>query len=70
MSTTEATAEVFVTAFKALKPKQRAAVMERLFTDKQLADEAADTLLVERRRSEPVRPLGAVLRDLKIRVCV
>ncbi len=68
MSSTEATAEVFVTAFKALKPKQRAAVMERLFTDKRLAEEAADTLLVERRRTEPARPLSAVLRDLKIRV--
>lgn len=68
MSSTEATAEVFVTAFKALKPKQRAAIMERLFTDKHLAEEAVDTLLVERRRSEPARPLRAVLRNLKIRV--
>ena len=68
MSAIEATAEVFVTAFKALKPKQCAAVMERIFADKRLAEDAANTLLTERRRSEPSRPLNAVLRDLKIRV--
>lgn len=68
MSATEATAEVFITAFKALKPKQRAAVMELIFADKQLAEDAADTLLLERRRNEPSRPLSTVLRELKIRV--
>ena len=68
MSVTEATAEVFVTAFKALKPNQRAAVMERIFADKQLSEDTADTLLIERRRNEPARPLSTVLRDVKIRV--
>lgn len=60
MSAAEATAEVFVTAFKGLKPKRRAAVMERILADKQLAEDAADTLLHERRRPEPARPLTAV----------
>jgi hypothetical protein len=60
MSATEATAEVFVTAFKALKPKGRAAVMERILADKHLAEDAADTLLLERRRPEAARPLTVV----------
>ena len=65
---TEATAEIFITAFKALKPGQRAAVMERIFSDRSLAEDAADTLLLERRRDEPARPLAEVLHRLRIPV--
>lgn len=67
MSAAEATAELFITTFNALKPKRRAAVMERILPDKQLAEDAADTLLFERGRPEPARPRSAVLRDSKIR---
>ncbi len=35
MSATEATAEIFVTAFKALKRKEREAVLQKLVTDTQ-----------------------------------
>jgi hypothetical protein len=36
MSAIEATAEVFVTAFKSLKPRQHEAVLERMLADKEL----------------------------------
>ena len=68
MSATEATAEIFVTAFKALRPKQREAVLQKLVTDAQLAGDLADTLALEARRHQSRTPLREVLKDLQIRV--
>jgi hypothetical protein len=68
MSATEATAEVFMTAFKALKSRERAAVLERLVSDVTLAEDLADSLKLEARRHQPHQPLRTVLKDLKIRV--
>jgi hypothetical protein len=67
MSATEATAEIFVTAFKALKPKQREAVWQKLVADAGLADDLADTLALEARRHQPHTPLRDALKDLRIR---
>jgi hypothetical protein len=67
MSATEATAEIFVTAFKALKPKQREAVWQKLVADAELADDLADTLALEARRHQPHTPLRDALKDLRIR---
>ena len=68
MSVTEATAEVFVTAFKALKRREREAVLQKLLADAELADDLADTLVLEARRRQPRVPLRDVLKDLRIRV--
>ena len=68
MSATEATAEVFVTAFKALKPREREAVLTKLVADTKLAEDLADTLALEARRHQPRQPLRGVLKELKIRV--
>jgi hypothetical protein len=67
MSATEATAEVFVTAFKALKRKEREAVLQKLFSDARLAGDLEDTLALEARRSQPRTPLRDALKDLRIR---
>jgi len=68
MSATEATAEVFVTAFKALKRKEREAVLQKLVADARLADDLTDTLALEARRHQPHEPLREVLKSLRIRV--
>jgi hypothetical protein len=68
MSATEATAEVFVTAFKALKRREREAVLERLVSDSKLAEDLADTLALEARRHQPRQPLRDALKELKVRV--
>jgi len=68
MSAIEATAEVFVTAFKSLKPRQREAVLEKMLSDEVLAEDVADTLALEARRHQPRRPFRDVLKELKIRV--
>ena len=67
MSATEATAEVFLTAFKALKRREREAVLEKLVSDAQLAEDLADTLALEARRHQPHQPIRDALKDLKIR---
>jgi hypothetical protein len=67
MSATEATAEIFVTAFKALKRKEREAVLQKLVADAELADDLADTLALEARRHQPHMPLRDVIKDLGIR---
>ena len=66
MSATEATAEVFVTAFKALRPRAREAVLERMLADKDISDDMADTLALEARRHQPRQPFRQVLKELKI----
>ena len=68
MSATEATAEIFVTAFKALKREEREAVLQKLVTDAELADDLADSLALETRRNQPRTPLREALKDLRIRV--
>ncbi len=68
MSATEATAEIFMTAFKALKRKERDAVLQKLVADAEVAEDLADTLALEARRDQPRVPLRDVLKDLRIRV--
>jgi len=51
-----------------LKRKEREAVLQKLVTDAELADDLADTLALEARRDQPHTPLRDVLKDLRIRV--
>ncbi len=55
MSATEATAEIFVTAFKTLKPRQREVVLEKMLADNKLKFSVTmmDTLVLEARRHQP-----------------
>jgi hypothetical protein len=66
MSAIEATAEVFVTAFKSLKPRQREAVLERMLADEELSDDIADTLALEARRHQPRQPFRQAMKELGI----
>jgi hypothetical protein len=65
MSATEATAEIFVTAFKALKRKEREAVLQKLVADAELADDLADRLALEAVRHQSHGPLRDVLRGFE-----
>ena len=60
MSPTEATAEVFLTAFRALSRKERQAVLARLASDPDLREDLHDLALVAQRRDEPSRPLRSL----------
>jgi hypothetical protein len=68
MSAAQATAEVFVTAFKSLKRREREAVFERLLADEELSEDIADTLALEARRHQPRQSLRQTLKELNIRV--
>jgi hypothetical protein len=63
MSASEATAEVFWTAFRSLPKKGQEAVMSRFLKDKQLREDIIDIATIEQRRREPGRSLGSYLAD-------
>jgi len=63
MSPTEATAEVFLTAFRALSKKERQAVLARLAVEPDLQEDLQDLALVAQRRGEPSRPLRDYLAE-------
>jgi hypothetical protein len=65
MTENEATAEVFWTAFKGLPRIGRRAVLQRILKDKNLRRDLMDLAIIANRRSEPVRPLRAYLKDIK-----
>lgn len=67
MSAIEATAEVFFTAFKSLKPRQREAVLERMLADDEVSADIADTLALESRRHQPRQSFRKAIKELGIK---
>ena len=63
MTATEATAEVFWTAFRALSKKEREAVVERLLRDEEFMEDLIDSVILEQRQKEPSRSLDEYLAD-------
>ncbi len=67
MTSSEATAEVFWTAFSALDREARDKFMEKMVADPELREELEDLLDLEiaaERSGEPTRPLDEVLAEL------
>lgn len=63
MTKTEATAEVFWTAFNVLPVEEKRAVLQRIIRDENLRRDLMDLALIEERRSEPARPLREYLKE-------
>ena len=63
MIATEATAEVFCTAFRALSKKEREAVVERLLEDEDFMEDLIDIVILDQRQNEPSRSLDEYLAD-------
>ena len=61
MTATEATAEVFWTAFRALSKKEKEAVVERLLRDEEFMEDLIDIVILEQRQNEPSRSLDEYL---------
>ncbi len=53
MTTKEATAEVFWTAFKALPKREQEAIIARLLGDKDFVEDLMDIARIEQARCEP-----------------
>jgi hypothetical protein len=62
-----ATADVFLTALKALPKGERDAVLVKIARDKALARDILDLALIATRRSEPSRPFRDYLSERKRR---
>lgn len=63
MNATEATAEVFWTAFRALPKKERNAGVGKLLADREFMEDLIDIVIFEQRRDEPSRSLDEYLAD-------
>ncbi len=67
MTKTQATAEVFWTAFEALRPVDKQAVLRRMLQDASLRRDLLDLATIESRASEPARPLSKYLEGRRQR---
>ena len=63
MTKTEATAEVFWTAFTVLPIEEKRAVIQRIILDEDLRRDMMDLSIIEERRNEPERPLREYLQE-------
>jgi hypothetical protein len=61
MTQPQATAEVFWTAFKALKQEEREAFISRLMKDKKLAEDLRYAVVIHERRKETTVSLDSYL---------
>ena len=63
MTRAEATAEVFLTALRALPKREREAVLSGIAEDERLREELFDLALIAARRKEPSRPFREYLAE-------
>jgi hypothetical protein len=63
MTETEATAEVFWTAFQVLDQAEQQAFLHRIIKDVELRHDLVDLALIEERCEEPARPLREYLEE-------
>ncbi|MBI5055891.1 MAG: hypothetical protein HZB61_04670 [Nitrospirae bacterium] len=59
MKTNQATAEVFFTAFKALKSKEKEAFLEKIVSDPELREDLVDIALIEKAKKIKGKPVSA-----------
>ncbi len=63
MTTVQATAEVFLTALRALPRKEREAVLASITDDEDFRENLLDLALIADRRGEPSRPFDEYLAE-------
>lgn len=63
MTTSQATAEVFATAFRALPKKERQTVLALITDDKEVREDILDLTVFAERRDEPSRPFREFLAE-------
>lgn len=61
MTEPQATAEVFWTAYKAMKPKEREAFLAKLMKDKDLAEDLRYGAIIQERKNETTVSLDSYL---------
>jgi hypothetical protein len=63
MTASQATAEVFLTALRALPEEERQAVLARITEDEQWREDIKDLAVFSQRRNESSRPFRAFLEE-------
>jgi hypothetical protein len=63
MTKTEATAEIFITAFNALSKQEKDTVVQRLLSNKVFREDIIDWMIIEKRKKEPSRTLSDYLKS-------
>jgi hypothetical protein len=63
MTGSQATAEVFLTAFRTLPKRERQAVLAGIAADRELREDLFDLAVVARRRRQPSRPFREYLEE-------
>lgn len=63
ITATNATAEIFWTAFRAMPKKERIAVVDKLLTDNEFMEDLIDISILKQRENEPSRSLDEYLAD-------
>jgi hypothetical protein len=63
MATSDATATIFLTAFRALPKKEREAILARLLKDREFREDLIDTVIIDQRHKEPSKSLDAYLAE-------
>ena len=63
MTVSQATAEVFLTALRALPEKERQAVLACIVEDQQWREDIKDLAIFSQRRDEPSRPFQDFLKE-------
>ena len=58
MKANQVTAEVFFTAFKALKNKEKEAFLEKMISDPELREDLVDIVLIEEAKEIKGRPIS------------
>jgi len=61
ISTNEAIAEVYWTAFQALPKREQEAVINRFLESSEFREDVMDMVIIKERQSEPSRPLKAYI---------
>ena len=67
MTALEATAEVFMTAYKALPKAARSSFLARLIKDREVREDLMDIAAIEKRKSEKARPFADYLATHRAR---
>jgi len=67
LSTQQATAAVFWTAFESLPPSARESFMARLLENRELRCYFMDLAIMEKRRHEKTRPFSEYLKERRVK---
>ena len=64
MAPYQATAEIFMTAFKALRTKERSSFLTKLLKDNSLREDILDIAIAAKRSHEKTKPFRAFLKSM------